>query len=191
MDHPTKTEAALPPIPMNNVENGPPLPTYGEAVQNGAKQIAQVPPAHLHGPAGQPVYMDSSVTPLEHLTPESKFIDCPFCHRRTQVQMQKEGTAMQTVAGVVCCLFCLCLACVPCLAGWFENENYVCTGCHKKVATRFYDSGTMTVYGQTAQSAYQQAPLPHQPMQPQQPMPPQQPVQHQQQMQSQPPVPPH
>ena len=53
------------------------------------------------------------------------------------------------VAGVACCLLCVCLACVPCLAHWFEETNYFCSQCNKKVAKRS-DSGVMVVYGPEA-----------------------------------------
>ncbi len=53
------------------------------------------------------------------------------------------------VAGVACCLLCVCLACVPCLTHWFEETNYFCSQCNKKVAKRS-DSGVMVVYGPEA-----------------------------------------
>ncbi|GJC77581.1 hypothetical protein ColLi_00419 [Colletotrichum liriopes] len=65
--------------------------------------------------------------------------------------MSKEGTGMQVMvssrlAGALCCLLCVCLTCVPCLAGWCEDTHYSCSNCHKKVATRPYD-GPIEVFG--------------------------------------------
>ncbi|KAI0017307.1 hypothetical protein F4780DRAFT_610724 [Xylariomycetidae sp. FL0641] len=36
------------------------------------------------------------VTPLNRLTGTITWIDCPFCRRRTQTRVTKEGTSMQT-----------------------------------------------------------------------------------------------
>ena len=56
------------------------------------------------------------------------------------------GPPNNSVAGVLCCFLCVCLACVPCIAGWFEDTNYFCSACNKKVASR-PDKGGIEVYG--------------------------------------------
>lgn len=45
-----------------------------------------------------------------------------------------------------CCLVCVCLACVPQLAGWFEDTNYICTNCNNKVA-QVPDEGPTRIFG--------------------------------------------
>lgn len=51
-----------------------------------------------------------------------------------------------SVVGAVLCLVCICLACVPCIAGWFENVEYRCSRCRALVATRKND-GPLEVFG--------------------------------------------
>ncbi|KAI1489128.1 hypothetical protein F5X96DRAFT_642342 [Biscogniauxia mediterranea] len=75
------------------------------------------------------------VTPLNLLTKEPAWIDCPFCKRTSKTQCTTTGSNMQTVAGVLLCLFCICLACVPCMCGWCEKTTIFCASCGNKVAT--------------------------------------------------------
>ncbi|KAH6843481.1 hypothetical protein B0I37DRAFT_218520 [Chaetomium sp. MPI-CAGE-AT-0009] len=97
------------------------------------------------------------VIPLNQLGEQPQWIDCPFCHRRTMTRLNKEGTSMQIVAGVLCCLLCVCLACVPCMAGWFEETYYFCSQCNNKVATRT-DSGLLVVHAPVAAVPSKHAP---------------------------------
>ncbi|KAK4168363.1 hypothetical protein QBC43DRAFT_117278 [Cladorrhinum sp. PSN259] len=87
----------------------------------------------------------SVATPLNMLGHAPQWIDCPFCQKRTRTRVRKDGTPMQLIAGALCCLFCICLTCVPCIAGWFEEVHYYCTGCNNQVAMR-PDSGPMQIY---------------------------------------------
>ncbi|KAI0439766.1 hypothetical protein F4803DRAFT_25523 [Xylaria telfairii] len=93
------------------------------------------------------------VTPIDRLTPQEAWIDCPFCEHTTKTRITKEGDSQQTLAGVVCCLICLPLACVPCIAGWCENTHIFCTRCGKKVATIPHDGGPIQVVPVTQQTA--------------------------------------
>lgn len=79
------------------------------------------------------------ITPLNQIGERTQWIQCPFCLQTSKIQVRKEGSTMQVVAGVLCCLLCVCLACVPCLAHWFEDTEYRCATCHKIVATENYD----------------------------------------------------
>ncbi|KAK3901833.1 hypothetical protein C8A05DRAFT_34493 [Staphylotrichum tortipilum] len=132
-----------------------PVPTSPDAIQQEVNPVpvpvkdlpsdpAQVPkqlPMSPNGPQPQPAV---GVTPLSRLGDNPQWIDCPFCEHRTMTRLRKEGTPMQMIAGIVCCLFCVCLACVPCLAHWFEETYYYCSRCNKQVAKRNED-GHITV----------------------------------------------
>ncbi|KAI6080657.1 hypothetical protein F4821DRAFT_265677 [Hypoxylon rubiginosum] len=79
------------------------------------------------------------ITPLHMLTEKPTRIECPFCRQRAMTRVTKEGTSTQTLAGVVLCLFCVCLACLPCVGGWCENVNIFCSSCNNRVATIPHD----------------------------------------------------
>ncbi|KAH0419735.1 hypothetical protein CcaCcLH18_14307 [Colletotrichum camelliae] len=98
------------------------------------------------GPTIEALPPPPTVTPLHALGDTPQPIDCPFCKKRTQTTITKEGTSMQMVAGILCCLLCVCLTCVPCIAGWCEDVHYACSSCHKRVATRPYN-GTIQTFG--------------------------------------------
>ncbi|KAL2126519.1 hypothetical protein VTI74DRAFT_779 [Chaetomium olivicolor] len=138
---PAYTPVASSPNPpdANNTASEMRAPVKGlpnlPADQNLAKPLPMPPQQPILG-----------VTPLNILGDQPQWIDCPFCQRRTMTRIGKEGTPMQLIAGALCCLFCVCLACVPCIAGWFEETKYYCSQCHKKVAMRS-DRGAITVYG--------------------------------------------
>ncbi|KAK3380784.1 hypothetical protein B0H63DRAFT_192961 [Podospora didyma] len=98
------------------------------------------------GPATAQQGQVAAVTPMHLLSDHPQWIDCPFCHHRAQTRVEKVGTPMQAVAGVLCCLLCVCLACVPCMAGWFEETHYFCTACKQKIAVRS-DNGVLQQLG--------------------------------------------
>ncbi|CEJ93692.1 hypothetical protein VHEMI09265 [[Torrubiella] hemipterigena] len=83
--------------------------------------------------------------PLHMLADGPQWIDCPFCHHQSQTVVTKRGTDMQTIAGVVLCCFCVCLACLPCIAGWCEDREYRCSHCKNLVAVH-PDGGVMQIY---------------------------------------------
>ncbi|KAI0428477.1 hypothetical protein F5Y09DRAFT_313031 [Xylaria sp. FL1042] len=74
------------------------------------------------------------VTPLHALTEAPAWIDCPFCKQMTQTRSTKEGDSQQALASFLCCLVCICLVCLPSIAGWCENIHIYCTKCGKEVA---------------------------------------------------------
>ncbi|KAK3899954.1 hypothetical protein C8A05DRAFT_17680 [Staphylotrichum tortipilum] len=106
------------------------------------------PPAPVKG---LPVNLDSAqqpvteVTSLNRLGDEPQSIDCPFCERRATTRLDHRRTAMQFFYGLLCFLGCPCLTCIGCAIHAFENTNYYCSECDKKVATRPND-GPITVY---------------------------------------------
>ncbi|KAF4827284.1 hypothetical protein CGCTS75_v008367 [Colletotrichum tropicale] len=108
--------------------------------------------------------MIQGVTPLHMLGDKPQPIDCPFCMRRTMTILDTEGTGMQMLAGALCCLLCVCLTCVPCIAGWCEDTHYSCGNCHKRVATRPYD-GPIQVFGPNGQM-FPMVPSQYEPMAP-------------------------
>ncbi|KAK0640573.1 hypothetical protein B0T16DRAFT_418130 [Cercophora newfieldiana] len=86
------------------------------------------------------------VTPLEMLQGETpQYIDCPWCQQRALATASRHGTSMQMLTGLICCLICVCLACVPCIAGWFEETEYNCSACKRLVAKRD-DNGAIQLF---------------------------------------------
>ncbi|KAG5995726.1 hypothetical protein E4U54_002789 [Claviceps lovelessii] len=103
----------------------------------------QNPQAQNYPQNAQPI---PTVIPLNQLSDQPQWIDCPFCHKRAMTVVRREGTSMQIVIGAVLCLVCVCLTCLPCLAGWFEDTQYRCSSCNSMVALRRYD-GPLEVLG--------------------------------------------
>ncbi|KAM3502598.1 hypothetical protein MY10362_004752 [Beauveria mimosiformis] len=151
-----------------------PVNVYQPPVQN-PEAIQSVPQGHTHevlppsydqakaahhgvpvpGPNGYP----ATVVPLNMLSDQPQPIDCPFCHRRTMTEIRKEGSSMQILVGALFCLVCVCLTCVPCLAGWFEDVEYRCSQCKNMVARRRHDGALEVLVPQTpVHSQYAQQP---------------------------------
>ncbi|KAL0939645.1 uncharacterized protein CTRU02_206255 [Colletotrichum truncatum] len=109
---------------------------------------SMAPPTNEKGnqSAALPPVMIQGVTPLHMLSDSPQWIDCPFCQSRTTTVVDTEGTSMQILAGALCCLVCVCLTCVPCLAGWCEDTHFSCSNCRQRVATRPHD-GPIQVFG--------------------------------------------
>ncbi|KAG6015633.1 hypothetical protein E4U43_005016 [Claviceps pusilla] len=103
----------------------------------------QIPQGQNYAQNAQPI---PTVIPLNQLSDQPQWIDCPFCHKRAMTVVRREGTSMQIVIGAVLCLVCVCLTCLPCLAGWFEDTQYRCSSCNSMVALRRYD-GPLEVLG--------------------------------------------
>ncbi|KAK2736255.1 hypothetical protein CKAH01_18923 [Colletotrichum kahawae] len=148
-----------------------------EAPVAPAPTIQQPAPAHERSPivattadasptpaTELPADVHNGVTPLHMLGDKPQPIDCPFCMRRTMTIVDTEGTGMQMLAGALCCLLCVCLTCVPCIAGWCEDTHYSCGNCHKRVATRPYD-GPVQVFGPHGQM-FPMVPSQYEPMAP-------------------------
>ncbi|KAI1175535.1 hypothetical protein F4777DRAFT_321626 [Nemania sp. FL0916] len=125
----TKHEGPAPPTSL------PPALIQEEYVAPAAAPIADNIPQVVEVPN------PPDVTPLQHLTEEPTYIDCPFCNRRALTRITKEGDSQQSLASLVCCLICLCFACLPQLAGWCENVHVWCTACGRKVAMIPHNGG--------------------------------------------------
>ncbi|KHN98743.1 LPS-induced tumor necrosis factor alpha factor [Metarhizium album ARSEF 1941] len=170
-----------------NVAPAQPQQAY-HGVANDSIQPGQQP-SNGHGlPPSYDKANHASVIPLNQLGNQPQWIDCPFCRQRTMTTVQREGTSMQILVGALLCLFCVCLTCVPCLAGWFEDTHYRCSNCKNVVAIRRHD-GPIEVYGPAmpvySQYSGIQAPMNAQQSNSQQPSLPQQPRQLLQQHQEQ------
>ncbi|KAJ6788574.1 hypothetical protein PWT90_05333 [Aphanocladium album] len=155
------------------------IPSQGTAAEHHPPSYDQAQNAHAAGqpPAAVPQkQVPAIVVPLNQLSDMPQWIDCPFCHKRTQTTVRKEGGNMQIIVGAVLCLVCVCLTCLPCLMHWFEDTDWHCSECKNKVAMR-KNEGSIEVLGpqRLVESQYaQQQPMGH-------------PQQQQQQQQQQPP----
>lgn len=56
-----------------------------------------------------------------------------------------------SLASLLCCLICICLVCVPQMAGWAQNTSHFCTSCRNKVAFMPHD-GPMQALGPKPQT---------------------------------------
>ena len=63
---------------------------------------------------------------------------------------QFRADLLYRLMGVVCCLICICAACLPCLCGWFQETDHYCSKCNKKVTHKPHDGPVQVMQGQTA-----------------------------------------
>ncbi|CAJ2502641.1 Uu.00g100350.m01.CDS01 [Anthostomella pinea] len=120
--------------------------TAGVNQQGPTQSASPMHPEKAHHPMGTPgipghpnpnaeiFYEAQVVTPLHQLTDTPLWINCPFCNKRTKTQSSVEGTAMQILSSVLCCLICVPLVCLPCVCHWFEETNIFCSACRNRVA---------------------------------------------------------
>ncbi|KAI0523882.1 hypothetical protein F5B22DRAFT_592392 [Xylaria bambusicola] len=122
------------------VQDGPPPPAYQPSVATNPynPQQPSITPAvditaTQQGSAAikEPQRL---VTPLQALTEQPAWIDCPFCKQRAQTRSTRQGDSQQALASFLCCLVCICLVCLPCIAGWCENIHIYCSQCGREVA---------------------------------------------------------
>ncbi|KAJ3479669.1 hypothetical protein NLG97_g8263 [Lecanicillium saksenae] len=135
------------------------IPSQGAAAEHHPPSYdqAQKAPAAGQPPAAMPqTQAPATVVPLTQLSDMPQWIDCPFCHKRTQTTVRKEGGNMQIIVGAVLCLVCVCLTCLPCLMHWFEDTDWHCSECKNKVAMR-KNEGAIEVLG-PARVVYSQYP---------------------------------
>jgi len=119
---PTYAEQQYPPQSQHDITQAPPQyyqPAVAQDRSNGSpapspapqqSEQQQQPPqdqtksaqAGFH-PQTQPgVNMVPGVVPLNQLGDTPQWIDCPFCQKRTQTRLDKEGTPMQMYVSPTC-----------------------------------------------------------------------------------------
>ncbi|KAI0977235.1 hypothetical protein F4678DRAFT_455379 [Xylaria arbuscula] len=112
----------------------PPITTPPAITQQPAITPASNDNATTQGAATKESQQRQLVTPLHALTEAPAWIDCPFCKQMTKTRSTREGDSQQAITSFLCCLVCICLVCLPHLAGWCENTHIYCSNCGKEVA---------------------------------------------------------
>ena len=50
---------------------------------------------------------------------------------------------------MLCCLVCICAACLPCALGWCQDTDHICTACNKKVTHKPHDGQVQVMHMQS------------------------------------------
>ncbi|KAK8051017.1 LPS-induced tumor necrosis factor alpha factor [Apiospora rasikravindrae] len=92
--------------------------------------------------------------PLQCLGDLPAIVDCPFCHHRVLTQTIENDSSMTLLTGLALGFACICLACLPCLGGWFQDVDHYCPVCKQRVA--------FSAYGKQTQVFFPSGPMPPQ-----------------------------
>ncbi|KAK8091191.1 LPS-induced tumor necrosis factor alpha factor [Apiospora phragmitis] len=92
--------------------------------------------------------------PLQCLVDRPAIVDCPFCHHRVLTHTVEADSSMTLLTGLALGFACICLACLPCLGGWFQDVDHYCPVCKQRVAA--------VPHGKPAQIFFPSGPVPQQ-----------------------------
>ncbi|KAK7997837.1 glycoside hydrolase family 43 protein [Apiospora arundinis] len=98
---------------------GKDIPQQQQQFNNGAMPQMQAP---------------GYAVPLQCLADLPAIVDCPFCHHRVLTHTMENDSSMTLLAGLAIGFACICLACLPCLGGWFQDVDHYCPVCKQRVA---------------------------------------------------------
>ncbi|KAK8079638.1 hypothetical protein PG997_007456 [Apiospora hydei] len=84
--------------------------------------------------------------PLHCLGDLPAIVDCPFCHHRVLTQTIENDSSMTLLTGLALGFACICLACLPCLGGWFQDVDHYCPVCKQRVAFSPYGKQTQVFF---------------------------------------------
>ncbi|KAK7928253.1 hypothetical protein PG985_005251, partial [Apiospora marii] len=132
------------------------------------QQQQQTAPQHQYQgkeqqPPPQPFPNDGSMpqmqapgyaVPLQCLIDLPAIVDCPFCNHRVLTHTIENDSSMTLITGLALGFACICLACLPCLGGWFQDVDHYCPVCKQRVAA--------VPYGKPAQIFFPSGPMPQQ-----------------------------
>ncbi|KAJ5709646.1 LITAF-like zinc finger domain-containing protein [Penicillium malachiteum] len=109
----------------------------------------------------EPVPQVAKVTPLHLLGEQPAWIDCPFCQRRAMTRVLHGDSAatwydlstlssydesfandIRSCVSILCCLICICLACIPSTTGMCQNTSHFCSNCGKQVSHKPHNGAT-------------------------------------------------
>jgi lipopolysaccharide-induced tumor necrosis factor-alpha factor len=93
--------------------------------QNAYGPGAPVPPQPQHTVIVQNV----------HFGPRAMNMICPHCQSQIQTRTDSEPSATAWVLGVVLCILCWPLSCVPCCIDSLQDVTHTCPNCRKVVGT--------------------------------------------------------
>lgn len=131
----TSTEVAYPQLPDQ-------LPPSYDATMSGAAG-GFVEPEKYQSKVQQDAYGPGVAVPPQqtvivqnvHFGPRPMNMICYHCQSEIQTRTESEPSATAWVLGIVICLFCWPLSCIPCCIDSLQDVTHKCPNCKKVVGT--------------------------------------------------------
>ncbi|SMQ52525.1 unnamed protein product [Zymoseptoria tritici ST99CH_1A5] len=118
---------------------------FDPKVEHHPEQYGNTHASPYYAPPQYSETANTMVTPLHMLGEHSAEVDCPFCQRRAMTRVGEEHSTMTWLSGVVLGFFCICLACLPCIAHSCQEIDHYCGNCGKQLTHRPYEGQVQLV----------------------------------------------
>ncbi|KAK8128613.1 hypothetical protein PG984_009721 [Apiospora sp. TS-2023a] len=151
-----QASSATQPVQAREDPIAPAQPQQQQTPQHQYQGKEQQPPQQFpnNGPMPQ-MQAPGYAVPLQCLIDLPAIVDCPFCHHRVLTHTVENDSSMTLITGLALGFACICLACLPCIGGWFQDVDHYCPVCKQRVA--------YVPYGKPAQIFFPAAgPMPQQ-----------------------------